>query len=226
MPTVTADPVHAVFFDLDGTLADTAHDLAYALNEVRREEGEAPLPFETIRPVVSLGGRALLNLAFGVDAGDPGFEHLRARFLDTYRDNLANHTRLFPGMAEVLAYVEGRDLRWGIVTNKASWLTEPLLARLGLMPRAACVVSGDTTPNRKPHPDPLLLACERTRVPPARSVYVGDSRNDIRAGQEAGMRTVVALFGYIPRDENPADWGADVFIETPQALIDWLAADP
>ncbi len=219
------EPLRAVFFDLDGTLADTARDLAEALNAVRREEGEAPLPFETIRPVVSLGGRALINLAFRVDVGDAGFEHLRARFLDIYRDNLANHTRLFPGMVEVLADIEERGLRWGIVTNKVSWLTEPLLARLGLLSRAACVVSGDTAPNRKPHPDPLLLACERAGVAPAASVYVGDSRNDVRAGREAGMRTVIALFGYIPRDEDPGDWGADAFIETPQRLIDWLGAD-
>jgi 2-phosphoglycolate phosphatase len=220
---VSPESLRTVLFDLDGTLADTAPDLAYALNEVRHEEGEPPLPFEAIRPVVSLGGRALINLAFQVDIGDARFEHLRARFLDIYRDNVANHTRLFPGMASVLDEIERCGLTWGIVTNKASWLTEPLLARLGLMTRAACVVSGDTTPNRKPHPEPLLHACARTGTAPAGCVYVGDSRNDVCAGRQAGMRTLVALFGYIPADDDPMGWGADAFIDTPRALIGWLA---
>lgn len=211
-----------VLFDLDGTLADTAPDLARALNRVRAARGEAPLPLARVRPVVSLGGRALVRLAFGVGPGEDGFEPLHRRFLEAYREHVAVRTRLFPGMEAVLAAIEARGLPWGIVTNKASWLTVPLLEALGLAARAACVVCGDTTPNRKPHPEPLLYACARLGREPAHCLYVGDSRNDVAAAREAGVRALIALFGYIPEDEDPAAWGAHAALDSPAALLAWL----
>lgn len=211
-----------VLFDLDGTLADTAPDLAYAINAVMAEQGREPLALEEVRPVVSLGGRALVSRAFHMDPDEIGFNDLFERFLAIYRDNVYRETRLFPGIPEVLDHIESQEMSWGIVTNKTSWLTDPLVARLGLNERAACVVSGDTTANRKPHPDPLLFACRQVSREPAECVYVGDAAKDIQAGHNAGMLTLVALFGYIPPDENPHGWGADGVIASPGELLAWL----
>lgn len=219
---MSAAGVRTVLFDLDGTLADTAPDLAHALNRVRLEEGRPALALEAVRPVVSLGGRALIELGFGLTPGDRDFDRIRARFLDHYREHLAVHTRLFPGMPEVLDNLEARGVTWGIVTNKASWLTAPLITQLGLLERTACVVSGDTTAHRKPHPEPLLHACAQARSPPEACVYVGDSRHDAAAARGAGMPMLVALFGYIPTGDEPAEWGADGTIETPTGLLGWL----
>ena len=215
--------VRTVLFDLDGTLADTAPDLAYALNVVLSERGEPPLALDTIRPLVSHGGRALLELAFGPAAERSDFEQLYARFLDVYAANVANESRLFPGMDAVLEHIEGNGWNWGVVTNKWAWLTDPLMQAMGLDTRAACVVSGDTTSHRKPHPEPLLYACSQAGSEPAECLYVGDAERDIQAGRDAGMRTVVALFGYIHPDEDPASWGADGAVERPEELICWIS---
>lgn len=214
--------LRTVLFDLDGTLADTAPDLAAALNEVRAEHGLPPLPYERIRCQVSNGATALIRLGFGGDEHSPEFAALRSRLLELYRAGLAVHTRLFAGMEETLARIEQEGRNWGVVTNKPAWLTEPLLASLDIAHRAVCVVSGDSTENRKPHPEPLLEASRRAGSPPARCVYVGDSPRDIQAGRAAGMHTLVALFGYIPADEEPAGWGADALIEHPADLLDYL----
>ncbi len=215
--------IKTVLFDLDGTLADTAPDLAFALNEVLREQGRPALPFDTIRPVVSHGGMALIRLGFGMEPDAPGFEDLRQRLLEIYRDNIARETRLFDGMSELLDAIEAQGRNWGVVTNKPSWLTEPLLAQLGVQQRAACIVSGDTLAERKPHPAPLLHACELTGSAAPECVYVGDAQRDIEAGSQAGMHTLVALFGYIGENDEPAGWRADAMIDSPRAILDWIA---
>jgi len=217
-----ANGVRTVLFDLDGTLADTAPDLVYAVNCVLEEEGRRPLTLEALRPTVSLGGNAMLEYAFGEGEDHPRFAARRERFLAVYRDNVATRTHLFPGMAQVLEALEAQGRNWGIVTNKTSWLTEPLVAALNLTERAACVVSGDTLERAKPHPAPLFYACERAGTDPRHCVFVGDAPKDIEAGRRAGMRTLVALFGYLPRDQDPADWGADGVLETPESLLGWL----
>ncbi len=217
-----SSPVRTVLFDLDGTLLDTAPDLAYALNRVLHEEGRGPLSLEQIRPKVSHGARALVRLGFDLGPEDPDYGPLRQRLLDVYRANLACHTRLFPGMETVLSAIEQRGLSWGVVTNKPAWLTDPLMDSLGLAVRAACVVSGDTTGNSKPHPEPMLHACQRTGSRPAEALYVGDAPRDIQAGRNAGVRTLVALFGYLEPDDRPESWGADGSIERPEELLEWL----
>jgi phosphoglycolate phosphatase len=221
MPGSPAD-IRTVLFDLDGTLLDTAPDLADALNAVLTEQGRTPLPFEQIRPVVSHGGIALIQLGFGLDRSDPGFEPLRQRLLAIYRDNLAVKTRLFAGMEKLLDEIEQRGLNWGIVTNKPGWLTEPLLQTLGLRERASCVVSGDTLEQRKPHPAPMLHACELAGSHPQQCVYVGDAERDIEAGRNAGMYTLVALFGYIQPQDTPESWQASALIDQPAEILDWL----
>lgn len=218
--------IETVFFDLDGTLLDTAPDLAFALNQVRTEQGLEALPFERIRPVVSHGSVGLLLLGFGLTPEDGDqFETLRQRLLAIYRQNLAVHTRLFPGMAKVLETIEARSLRWGVITNKPAWLTDPLLEQLDLAGRAACVVSGDSTPRRKPDPQPMLHACQLALCSAEGCVYVGDAQRDIEAGRNAGMKTLVALFGYIGADEHPETWGADGMLREPAELLHWLDGD-
>lgn len=215
-------PIRTVLFDLDGTLLDTAPDLAYALNQVLQEYGLAPLPYTRIRPVVSHGGLALIKLGFGLEPDDPGFSVRRQRLLEIYRANIARQTRFFAGMPELLTTLEERGLNWGVVTNKPGWLTDPLLQALNLTQRAVAVISGDTLNERKPHPAPLLLACERAGSQPQECIYVGDARRDIEAGHNAGMATLVALFGYIGAEDNPASWGADALIDSPAAVLEWL----
>jgi phosphoglycolate phosphatase len=214
--------ITTVLFDLDGTLLDTAPDLAAALNTVLAENRRAPLPYETIRGVVSHGGIALIKLGFGLDESSPDFEPLRQRLLSLYRANLSGKTRPFPGMAELLEQLEQGGRNWGVVTNKPAWLTEPLLQDLGLLQRAACVVSGDTLDERKPHPAPMLHACEQSGSRPEQCVYIGDARRDIEAGKNAGMLTLVALFGYFMGDDRPREWQADGILKQPLDLLAWL----
>jgi len=215
-------PITTVLFDLDGTLLDTAPDLADALNTVLIENRRVPLPFETIRPVVSHGGIALIKLGFRLAADDPGFEPLRQRLLAVYRANLACRTRPFPGIEALLDRLEQSGIRWGVVTNKPAWLTEPLLQALGLLERTACVVSGDTLPERKPHPAPMLHACQLTGSRPEDCVYIGDAQRDIEAGRNAGMHTLVALFGYFTAEDRPREWEADGLLDAPLDLLRWL----
>lgn len=216
------DTIRGVLFDLDGTLADTAPDLAYTLNTLLIENDLSPLPFEKIRPVVSHGATALLHLGFNHNSNNPLFESLRQRFLDIYRLNLANETRLFPGMNELLNILEQRGMKWGVVTNKPAWLTEPLMAKLDLQDRAACIVSGDSTANRKPHPEPMLHACRQIDILAQHCLYVGDAQRDIEAGRQAGMKTLVALFGYISDNDNPSQWQADGAINQPMEILEWI----
>ena len=216
--------IRTVLFDLDGTLADTAPDLAYALNGLLQERGRATLPYDVLRPIASHGAKGLIGRGFGLTPQDADYAGLRQRFLDLYAANLVRETRLFPGITPLLEALRARGLRWGIVTNKPRFLTDPLVEQLGLHKDAACVVSGDTTANSKPHPEPLLYACRECGSTPAQCLYVGDAARDIEAGRVAGMQTLVALFGYISRDDNPHTWGANGMINEPLEILEWLAA--
>lgn len=211
-----------ILFDLDGTLLDTAPDLGAALNAQRAEHRLPPLPIERIRPLVSHGSPALLKLGFGSEPQDSRYAGMRARLLEIYRGYLTRETRFFPGAEALLEVLERRGLRWGIVTNKPTGLTEPLVAAFGLHTRAACVVGGDTTPRRKPHPDQLLHACALAGVSPQETIYVGDAERDVQAAHAAGMRAVVALYGYIGADEHPESWQADGLLAAPADLLGWL----
>ena len=218
---ITQATPRAVLFDLDGTLLDTAPDMAAALNALRVLEGLEPMAFGDIRPHVSHGSIRLIEIGFGCRAGER-FERLRSRFLDLYRSDIAAGTRPFDGLEDVLRALEARRIPWGVVTNKPGWLTEPLMTAVGLRDRAAAIISGDTLPERKPHPLPLLHAAGLIRVEPAACVYVGDAERDVQAGRAAGMRTVVAAFGYIGPDEDPTTWLADEIVEQPADLLDSL----
>lgn len=219
-----AVPPRGVLFDLDGTLLDTAPDMAAALNRLRHSEGLAPMAFEAIRPHVSHGAARLVNLGFDTPVGER-FESLRQRFLQVYSEQIAVDTRLFAGLEPVLATIEAYGIPWGIVTNKPGWLTAPLLQALSLDRRAACVVCGDTLPERKPHPLPLLHAAGLLERLPADCVYVGDAERDVQAGRAAGMRTVIAGFGYVGIDDDLAAWAADAIAATPSELLEHLQLD-
>ena len=217
----------AALFDLDGTLLDTARDMAAALDVLLAEEGRAALALEVVRPLVSNGAVALVRLGFPEFAvGSSDFEMLRGRFLAHYRSALCVHTQLFPGFEAVLATLEAHALPWGIITNKAAWLTEPLLESLGLSARAACVVSGDTLPERKPHPRPLLHAAELIDVAPAECVYLGDALRDVQAARAAGMVPLGARFGYVNSADDPNSWPVAGWLDDPHELLSWLDLPP
>jgi phosphoglycolate phosphatase len=218
--------VDGVLFDLDGTLADTAPDLAAALNRVRSDRGLAPLPLAQLRPYASHGARGLLGAGMGRKPEHEDYAALRDAFLDHYAAALCIETTLFAEVTALLDAIDARALRWGIVTNKATRFTAPLLAALGLASRAGAIVCGDTTPHAKPHPAPLLHAAEQLRVAPARCVYVGDAERDVIAGIAAGMLTIVARYGYIEPQDVPDAWPASGSIDTPGALLRWLPARP
>lgn len=217
--------IETVLFDLDGTLVDTAPDMGCALNQLRAEHDEEPLSAEVIRPWVSHGSPGLLKLAFGIDTDHHTYEEMRGRFLDLYVACLANDSGLFPEFENILAQLEQQEITWGIVTNKPGWLTDPLLEALKLDTRAACVVSGDTLPQRKPHPAPILHAMELSGAKQASTVYVGDAERDIRAGREAGCRTLAAAWGYFPDDDHPETWQADAILQQPRDLLAWLESE-
>ncbi|MBE9526015.1 MAG: HAD-IA family hydrolase [Proteobacteria bacterium] len=214
--------IKAVLFDLDGTFADTAPDLAAALNQVLTEEGHTPLAYDIIRPVVSHGGVALIRLGFNLDEQHIDFERLKNRLLTIYENNISTLTTLFDGMDSLLDTLEENNIVWGIVTNKPAWLTNPLMQQMGYSDKAATIVSGDTTAQRKPHPEPLFYACREMACEASDCIYVGDAERDIIAGNRAGMKTLTALFGYIEKDDIPEQWGADAMIQHPQEIADYL----
>jgi phosphoglycolate phosphatase len=216
-------PIRGVLFDLDGTLLDTAQDMMNALNALRAEENLAPLPYEKVRCQVSHGANALVKLSFG-ELSATDHELMRQRLLDIYRRQLARHTVLFEGGDEMLRDLERRGLHWGIVTNKPGWLTDPLLVEVGLHTRARAVVSGDTLPQRKPHPLPLLHAAEAMGLRPEECVYVGDAERDMQAAQSAGMYALVAGFGYLGEDDRADQWFSHGWLDTPLDLLEWLDA--
>ncbi len=214
--------IQAVLFDLDGTLADTARDLGFALNEQRRLHGFAPLPFEAIRPQASHGARGLLGLGFNITPESPDFGSMRAQYLDLYERHICDHTVLFPGTDELLRALEQRGLQWGVVTNKPARFTLPLMTALKLDQRAACIVSGDTTANAKPHPEPLLAAAARIGVAPGACLYVGDAERDVEAAVAAGMKVLIADYGYIAAEDRPETWGAHGRIGHPSGILAYL----
>lgn len=215
--------IEGVLFDLDGTLLDSAPDLYAALMRQCAEEGVAAPDYVTVREVVSRGSRAILRCAFA-DRGEAAIEALVPRYLDLYEALVAQDTHAFDGVEALLAQLEARGIRWGVVTNKPGFLTDALLARIGWDARAAAVVSGDTLPVKKPDPAPVLLACERAGIDPARSVFVGDDRRDVMAGAAAGLYTVAVRWGYLDGG-NPDDWQADCVIDHPDQLTAWFAAE-
>ena len=214
--------VGQLLFDLDGTLADTAPDLASALNEIRTKRGRPVLPFEKIRPVVSLGGKAMIKQGFNIDENAPEFPELLADLLETYSKNICLNTHLFPGMDQLLNYLDLESIKWGIVTNKPGWLTTPLLEALELTERPQCVISGDTLPQRKPRPEPLLHACKIMKCLPTETAYIGDAKRDIEAGKNADMYTVAARYGYISDDMDLDTWGANRIVDSPTEILEWL----
>ncbi len=213
--------VRTVLFDLDGTLLDTAPDFAHVLNGMRTERGGTAMDYAPFRATVSHGATAMLDMAFPGSRADE-LEALRKEFLDRYSDNLYRETQLFPGMERVLDELEALQVQWGIVTNKPGWLTAPLLDLAGLSGRVRCVVSGDTLPERKPHPAPVLHACVLAECSVAEAVYIGDAERDIQSGKAGGLRTGVALFGYIHPDDRPDQWGADTLLRQPEDILEWL----
>jgi N-acetyl-D-muramate 6-phosphate phosphatase len=215
--------LRAVLFDLDGTVLDTAPDMVGALNRLREEHSLAPLPFDAVRSAVSHGAARVVKTGFP-DADDATALALQQRFLAIYRGALSHETRLFAGMDEVLEELAGWGLKSGIVTNKAAWLTEPLLAELGLSTRFACVVSGDSLAERKPHPLPLQHAAALAGVRPDECIYVGDAQRDVQAAHAAAMPALVANYGYLRADEDSRDWGGDGYLNRPLDLLDWLKA--
>ncbi len=214
--------IEAVLFDLDGTFADTAPDLAAALNHVRSLRGLHPLPLEAIRPQASHGSVGLLKAGFNIEPGMPDFANLRAAFLHYYETHICVHTTLFPGMAQLVETLEQRGLPWGIVTNKPHRYTVPLMRALGYAQRAACMVSGDTCEHAKPHPKPLLHAAGLMGVDHARCLYLGDDLRDMEAAQAANMIGIIASYGYIDPASNTSTWPSEGSVQTPFALMRYL----
>lgn len=213
-------PFHGVFFDLDGTLADTAPDLVAATNQLLVARNLAPKPYEVLRPHASAGARGLLEGAFGITPEHSDFIDLRDEFYLNYEKALLVHSKLFDGMDDLLKAMEEANIPWGIVTNKSERFTNPLTDLMGLRQRAISTVSGDTTPHAKPHPEPILHAARIANIDPTKSIYVGDDIRDVLAGKAAGMLTVAAAYGYCGCKEPPEVWGADYLIRHPLELLE------
>ena len=218
--------ISTILFDLDGTLVDTAPDLAHALNLQLERHGKQPLPYSNIRPFASHGSRGLVELGFGITPKDENFVAMRDEYLSIYDTVFTRNPVLLLGIAELLQAIENKGFKWGIVTNKPRRFTIGLIESMGLNleNRAACVVCGDDAPQPKPSPATLLMACEQVGIAPKNCMYVGDAERDIQAGKAAGMQTVVALFGYIDVTDKPAEWGADSMIIAPDDLLNLLKA--
>ncbi len=214
--------IKTVIFDLDGTLLDTAPDLAAALNIMLAKYYYPDVPFERIRPIASYGSKALIKLGFEIDETDANFERLRQEYLHIYSEHSCHLTTLFPEMPAVLAQLEQHKIPWGIVTNKPGWLTLPILKKLNLIDKTDCVVCGDTLKTNKPDPAPLLYACELLNCTPQECLYVGDAEVDVIAGQRAGIKTIVAGYGYIIEADKAHYWGAATIIHSPEDLLNYL----
>lgn len=214
-----SSPYAGIFFDLDGTLADTAPDLVAATNRLLTTRNLAPKPYEFLRPYASAGARGLLEGAFGISPDHADFVLLRDEFFANYEQALLVESRLFDGIDHLLDQMDAAKLPWGIITNKSERFTNPLTALMGLSQRAVSTVSGDTTPYSKPHPEPILHAARSTNIDPTKSIYVGDDIRDVVAGKAAGMKTVAAAYGYCGCKEPPEAWGADYIIHNPLELL-------
>ncbi len=214
-----SSPYAGVFFDLDGTLADTAPDLVAAANQLLTARHLDPKPYELLRPYASAGARGLLEGAFGINPDHADFPMLRDEFFSNYEKALLVDSKLFDGIDHLLDQMDAASLPWGIITNKSERFTKPLTELMGLHQRAITTVSGDTTPHSKPHPEPILHAARVSNIDPTKSIYVGDDLRDVLAGKAAGMKTVAAAYGYCGCKEPPEDWGADFIIKSPLDLL-------
>lgn len=212
----------AVLFDLDGTLLDTAGDLVAALNTILDEDGRPPMQLDTFRPWVSQGGLTLVSMAYGLPRESEEAQALWQRYLVAYESDISRHSCLFDGLEGILAGLESGSRPWGIVTNKPTYLTDRLLRELGMRDRPACMVCSDTAPRSKPWPDPVLLACEIMGVSPESALMVGDDERDVVSARAAGADAVVAAWGYIRPDDDPATWGASAILPRPAALRPWV----
>jgi phosphoglycolate phosphatase len=221
--SLLAGAIGAVLFDLDGTLIDSAPDLAGAGNDMRAARGLPVLPLDHFRPMVGSGARGMVDRALGVQPHDASFAELRDEFLERYEGRMTQDTQVFPGLLPVLAALQFRAMPWGIVTNKASRFSVPLVRALSALADAATLVCGDTTPHAKPHPAPLLEAARRMGVTPGRCIYVGDDLRDVQAGAAAGMPTVAVRWGYLGAGEPIECWGADHVVDSPDGLLKLLA---
>jgi 2-phosphoglycolate phosphatase len=214
--------IRAVLFDLDGTLADTAPDMARTVNEMRSRRGLAHVDESKVRPHVSKGARGMLMAAFAVNPEDAQYLEMREEFLRIYECNLCVDSRLFPGMTDLLGWLESDGIAWGVVTNKYERLARPLIEQFGLGQRAGVVVGGDTCKRAKPFPDPLLLAADTLGIAPERTLYVGDDERDVQAARAAGMPVLVAGYGYLGDGPPPAQWGADGIVAAPEGVKAWI----
>ncbi len=211
--------LRAVLFDMDGTLLDTAPDFIAICQAMRAERGLAPIADKLIRDVVSGGAKAMISASFEIGEDAPDFEALRLEFLERYQVGCAVHSRLYDGMAEVLADIEKGGLVWGVVTNKPVRFAEPIMQQLGLAERSAVLVCPDHVKRSKPDPEPLLLACKLLDLDPASVLFVGDDLRDIESGRDAGTKTVAVRYGYIHPDDNPDHWGAGAVVNHPLELL-------
>lgn len=210
-----------VLLDLDGTLVDTAPDLLACLNRSLEAHGYAAVDHHQLKPYISFGAMAMLNQVLGT--ADSGLKQQMLDYmLDCYQQNIAEYSLIYAGMEDTLLAIEHLGLKWGVVTNKRQRFTQPLMDAFNLTQRAACIVSGDTTANSKPHPEPMLAACKQAGVLPENCVFIGDAAHDITAGKNANMKTLAALYGYLQDDDQPETWGADALIEHPQQLLQWI----
>lgn len=214
--------ISGVLFDLDGTLLDTVPDLAGALNTLRERYQLPPLAIDQVRQVTSYGSPGFIKLGFGIDTDHPQYPQLKKEFYTLYENRISSETRPFDGVHLVLDTLKNQNLAWGIVTNKVEHLARKVISDLGLLEHCACVIGGDTTPFSKPSPEPLFAACSIINCDPQSCLFIGDSILDIQAATSANMPSVIALYGYIPENENPSDWGANHSINTPDELLNLL----
>lgn len=214
--------LRCVLFDLDGTLVDTAPDLIASMNYAFLEHGHAQVDAASVRPFISHGAAAMIQDCLGEQLSVDAQAELLNTMLACYEANIAEHSQFFPGIPAILSALEALGVKWGVVTNKRERFTTPLMAALGLDNRAACIVSGDTTPFPKPHPEPMWEACKRAAVKPTECVYIGDASHDITAGKRVAMKTLAAVYGYLKPDDQPETWGADALIRSPDELMPWL----
>jgi len=222
---MTADfKLSCVLFDLDGTLVDTAPDLIACLNKALVIHGFESVAPEKVKPFISYGAAAMIKASLGEAESGQLQADILETLLNHYQNNIAEHSVFFSGMLDTLAAIEEQGLKWGVVTNKQKRFTNPLMDALELTGRAACIISGDTTANPKPHPEPMLEACKQAGVNPRQCVYIGDASHDIKAGKNAEMKTLAALYGYIRPDDKPETWGADALIESPEQISAWIAS--
>ena len=215
--------IRAVLFDLDGTLIDSAPDLGAAADKMRQDRGMSSLPQSSYRPMAGAGARGMIGVAFGMTPDHADFASMKEEFFQNYERSMTQNTYVFDGIAELIAHLDAKNLLWGVVTNKSARFTDPLTRAMPLFDTAKAIVSGDTTPYAKPHPEPLFEAARRLAIDPGHCLYVGDDERDIVAGLAAGMMTVAATYGYLGEKADPTLWGAHSIINSPQGLLKLLA---